>query len=180
MGTGIAANNLSSKADDVVGRQALDYESLELQIIESPGMQAELGRATHQLFLSPKDIDWPRTKAYCQTEPGLIRINLQGREPRGVVSPQAYHALRSEIVQKLRCMEDPSTARTIQATVVVREEAYHGRYLDKMPDIVYMPFDAGYRTLNPVMFISSKIVLGGFGPTGTTGWTGSSWPGASL
>ncbi len=69
-------------------------------------------------------------------------------------------------MQKLRSIQDPTAGRPIQATVVVREEAYHGRHLEKMPDIVYMAFGAGYWTLNPAVFISNKIIVDGMGPSG--------------
>jgi predicted AlkP superfamily phosphohydrolase/phosphomutase len=132
----------------------------------SPNLQAELGRLAKWLFLSRDDIDWSRTKAYCLTGPGLIRINLAGREPEGSVSPEAYAALREEIAGKLRALTDPMTNRPILAQVVVREEAYHGRYLDRMPDIVYMPFEGGYLAANPVMFTSSAVVIDGLVPSG--------------
>lgn len=129
-------------------------------------LQAELGRAANRFFLSLQDIDWSRTKAYCQIGPGLIRINLQGREPRGIVKPEAYRALREELVQRLHALADPTTGRTIRARVVTRDEVYHGKYLDQMPDIVYMAFEAGYLAGNPVAFHSNKIVVSGLGPSG--------------
>jgi predicted AlkP superfamily phosphohydrolase/phosphomutase len=132
----------------------------------SPNLQAELGRLAKWLFLSLDDIDWSRTQAYCLTGPGLIRINLEGREPEGAVKPEAYAPLREEIVGKLQTLADPTTGRPIQATVVVREEAYHGRYLDRMPDIVYMPFEGGYLAANPVMFSASTVVIDGLVPSG--------------
>ena len=42
----------------------------------------------NRLFLSTADIDWSRTKAYCLSEFGMLRLNVQGREPQGVVPPQ--------------------------------------------------------------------------------------------
>jgi predicted AlkP superfamily phosphohydrolase/phosphomutase len=132
----------------------------------SPHLQVELGQLARWLFLSLEDIDWSRTKAYCQTGPGLIRVNLEGREPQGAVKPEAYTTLRAEIVQKLQTLTDPMTGRPIQATVVVREATYHGRYLDRMPDIVYMPFEGGYLAANPVMFNSSKVIIDGLVPSG--------------
>jgi predicted AlkP superfamily phosphohydrolase/phosphomutase len=82
------------------------------------------------------------------------------------VKPEAYTTLRAEIVQKLQTLTDPMTGRPIQATVVVREATYHGRYLDRMPDIVYMPFEGGYLAANPVMFNSSKVIIDGLVPSG--------------
>jgi predicted AlkP superfamily phosphohydrolase/phosphomutase len=132
----------------------------------SPNLQAEIGQLAKWLFLSLDDIDWSRTRAYCLPGPGLIRINLEGREPQGAVRLEAYASLRDEIVHKLQVLDDPTTGRPIQATVVVREEAYHGRYLDRMPDIVYMPFESGYLAANPVTFSSSAVIIEGLVPSG--------------
>ena len=129
-------------------------------------MQADFSRLANRLFLSLEDVDWLKTKAYCQIGPGLIRINLEGREPRGAVMPQDYHAVRQELVERLHALRDPTTGRTIQAQVVAREEAYQGRYLDRMPDIVYMAYEDGYMAGNPVAFISDRVIIGGLGPSG--------------
>jgi predicted AlkP superfamily phosphohydrolase/phosphomutase len=127
---------------------------------------AEFQRVGEKLFLSLEDIDWSRTKAYCQTGPGLIRINLQGREPQGTVAPEAYQSVCEELVRKLRALVDPGTGRTIQAKVVLRDEVYHGSHLDLMPDIVYMAFDDRYLAGNPVTFGSNKIIVDGLFPSG--------------
>ncbi|MFQ5853698.1 MAG: alkaline phosphatase family protein, partial [Candidatus Binatia bacterium] len=52
-------------------------------------------------------IDWSRTKAW--GEGGYysrLFLNVQGREPQGVVPPQEYEALRKELRQKLEAMND--------------------------------------------------------------------------
>jgi len=41
-------------------------------------------------FLSFEDVDWGRTKAYSMgSTAGQIYINLKGREPMGMVQPEA-------------------------------------------------------------------------------------------
>ena len=53
-------------------------------------------------------IDWSRTRAwgeggyYCR-----LCLNVQGREPEGIVDPADYEGLRSELIQKLEALTDP-------------------------------------------------------------------------
>ncbi|PJF39560.1 MAG: phosphodiesterase, partial [Phototrophicales bacterium] len=53
------------------------------------------------------NIDWRRTRAwgeggYC----GRIFLNIEGREPQGIVSHDAYESLRDELMQKLEALGD--------------------------------------------------------------------------
>lgn len=110
------------------------------------------------LFLSLKDIEWSRTKAYCLSGVGMLRINLQGRDPQGAVPREEYNALRDELVAKLKGFVDPTTGQKVNAQVFVKEELYHGRYLEEMPDIIYLPLEDRYLAGNPMAFYSSRIV----------------------
>jgi predicted AlkP superfamily phosphohydrolase/phosphomutase len=82
------------------------------------------------------------------------------------VAPEAYHTLREEIARQLRTLVDPATGHKIQGRVILREEAFHGKFLDRMPDLVYMAFDDGYLAGNPVAFQSNRIIVSGLGPSG--------------
>src|SRR5690606_9382173 len=50
-------------------------------------------------------IDWARTQAY-SLGIGTIWINLQGREPKGIVPPERYDALAEEIREALLAVTD--------------------------------------------------------------------------
>ena len=41
-------------------------------------------------FLSFEDVDWSKTIAYSMGHVGQIYLNLQGREPHGIVTPDQY------------------------------------------------------------------------------------------
>lgn len=82
-------------------------------------------------------IDWPRTKAYSDTLFPNIRINLEGREPRGIVKPgkeyrQVTEALRHELEQ----CRDAVTGRQIVDRIFHREELYKGPFVEKAPDLL--------------------------------------------
>jgi predicted AlkP superfamily phosphohydrolase/phosphomutase len=82
-------------------------------------------------------VDWERTRAYALGAGGNIFINLQGREPAGIVQPGAeYERLRQELVQALAALSDPETGAPIVQRVYRREELYHGPFLDQAPDLV--------------------------------------------
>jgi predicted AlkP superfamily phosphohydrolase/phosphomutase len=93
-----------------------------------------------KLLFSFDDVDWSRTKAYALAGMGAININLRGREPRGSVPPgDEYQAVKEEIAERLRNLRDPNTGEPIAADVYLREEIYHGPYLDRAPDIMFLP-----------------------------------------
>jgi predicted AlkP superfamily phosphohydrolase/phosphomutase len=82
-------------------------------------------------------IDWSRTKAFAgnHTEQGLY-INLQGREPAGIVTPgPEYERLRDELIERLYQVVDPSTGEQVIERVYKKEELYHGPYVDQAADL---------------------------------------------
>jgi predicted AlkP superfamily phosphohydrolase/phosphomutase len=127
--------------------------------------RARLVKVFKRLFLSVYDVDWTMTKAYCRMGPGLIRINLQGREPQGAVPPEAYHALRDELVAKLHALVDPATGQPIEGRAYVREDIYRGKYTERMPDIVYVS-SGEYLVTNPMLFLASRLTINDIGISG--------------
>jgi predicted AlkP superfamily phosphohydrolase/phosphomutase len=81
---------------------------------------------------------WERTKAFVPSSSGrAIRINLKGREPRGVVSPgKEYERLVEEIAGALSSLCDPETGESIVEKVYRKEEVFSGHCSDNAPDIV--------------------------------------------
>jgi predicted AlkP superfamily phosphohydrolase/phosphomutase len=69
-----------------------------------------------------------RTRAYCM-DPGRLYLNLAGREPGGIVPQSEYAAVRDELAGWARGL--PFVKR-----VATREEAFHGPFLDRAPDLV--------------------------------------------
>jgi predicted AlkP superfamily phosphohydrolase/phosphomutase len=123
-------------------------------------------RVMNRLFLSTADIDWPRTQAYCLSEFGMLRLNVQGREPQGAIPPERYEAVRDELVAKLRGLVDPATGRRVGGEIFTKEQAYHGTYLDVMPDIAYLPFASEYLAVNPTTFLTNRVFIDDIGVSG--------------
>ncbi len=94
-----------------------------------------------QIPTTKKTIDWKRTKAFFNSSIGpaaSIQINLQGREPEGIVKKEEYVKLREFIISKLPKVEDPETGRKIVQDAFRREDIYHGPYVSEAPDIVLL------------------------------------------
>lgn len=110
--------------------------------------RARFGYAATKLF---HDIDWARTKAYPQGSWGwgMIRVNLKGREPMGIVEPgQEYSEVVADIADRLKRLTDPRTGEPLHPTVFERDKIYHGDHANLGPDIVffidkYMPVATG-------------------------------------
>jgi predicted AlkP superfamily phosphohydrolase/phosphomutase len=70
------------------------------------------------------DVDWARTRAwgeggyYCR-----LCLNVQGREPQGVVPPEEYESLREQLIVELEALRDP-TGRPIGTRVFRPEQLW--------------------------------------------------------
>ncbi len=119
-----------------------------------------LRRGQKSPLLSLDDVDWPRTKAYSPVGMGGICINVEGREPTGSIKHgRAYQALKEEVAEKLRELKDPVTGERINGQVFLREDIYRGPYLERAPDILFLPNDAGYMAGNMLGFTSNRAII---------------------
>jgi predicted AlkP superfamily phosphohydrolase/phosphomutase len=95
-------------------------------------------------------IDWPHTQAYSEETPYYpsIWINLQGREPRGIVAPHDYEQVCEHIMAQLTAWRNPHSGATMVKRVHRREELYAGPHVDKAPDLtIEWELDNGYSYL---------------------------------
>jgi predicted AlkP superfamily phosphohydrolase/phosphomutase len=84
----------------------------------------------------PEEVDWAHTKAYA-TIFG-ININLEGREPQGIVKNEEYDKICESLREELYKLRDPETGERIIDKVYKRDEIYSGPNLEDAPDIVYL------------------------------------------
>ncbi|MCC6457720.1 MAG: DUF2304 family protein [Caldilineaceae bacterium] len=111
------------------------------------------------LFLSFEDIDWSRTQAYSLGNVGQVYLNVAGREPQGCVQPGAeYEQVREQIIAKLQTLRDPETGELVVESIHRREELYQGDFLEKAPDIVFLPRRLEYFGFGEYEFGSHKII----------------------
>jgi predicted AlkP superfamily phosphohydrolase/phosphomutase len=111
------------------GRQIIP-QRLQLPLAQAfPGL--------HLLALSEyryAGVEWSQTQVFATF--GRIRINLQGRQPEGIVSPKDYHPLRERVRDILLDLTDPTSGRRLVRGVHRREDIYHGPFLEQAPDLM--------------------------------------------
>lgn len=104
-----------------------------------------------------EQVDFPASKAYMRARTELgIRINLEGREPEGVVSQEEYESVRDDLIERLSAVETPGGEPMFE-DVAPREEYYHGPYTEKAADILVVPNEFE-------QFISAHLLGNQFGP----------------
>lgn len=72
-------------------------------------------------------VDWNKTRAY-SLGLGKIFINLEGREPDGIVAPEEYDAVRDAIIADLESYVDEQNGRKIVKEAYKREEVFSGPF----------------------------------------------------
>lgn len=83
-------------------------------------------------------IDWSQTRAYFDETPyfPMLRINLQGRQPQGIVAQENYESVRDELIAMLEDWRHPETGQPLIEKVYRREEIYDGPFVEEAPDII--------------------------------------------
>ncbi|SEQ55187.1 alkaline phosphatase family protein [Natrinema salaciae] len=88
-----------------------------------------------------EQVDFAESAAYVRARTELgVRINLEGRDPTGVVPQDEYEELREELIRTLQAVETPDGEPFFE-TVAPREQYFHGDEIDETVDIVTIPAD---------------------------------------
>jgi predicted AlkP superfamily phosphohydrolase/phosphomutase len=86
-----------------------------------------------------EQVDFESSTAYMRARTELgVRLNVEGREPSGVVPADEYEAVRTDIIETLRDATAPSGMPVFE-TVAPREEYFDGPYTEDAVDIVTIP-----------------------------------------
>lgn len=86
-------------------------------------------------------VDFADSTAYMRTRVELgVRINLEGREPDGVVPREEYDAVREELIEYLSAAETPD-GDPVFDEVGPREEYFEGPMTEEAVDVVTVPAD---------------------------------------
>jgi predicted AlkP superfamily phosphohydrolase/phosphomutase len=89
-------------------------------------------------LLGREKADWSKTRAFQLPSVGnsYIRINVKGREPRGIVEPGAeYESLVGYLERELYALVNPDTGEKAIQEVAFPQRKYSGPLIAQLPDI---------------------------------------------
>jgi predicted AlkP superfamily phosphohydrolase/phosphomutase len=101
--------------------------------------------------LEKVEIDWSRTKAWgAGGYYGRLFLNVQGREPHGIIPQDQVEAVRDELIAKLSAMTDHK-GRPL-GTVVFRPEEVYREVKNIPPDLIVYFGNLAWRSVGSVGF----------------------------
>jgi len=150
----------------------MDEETIFLIVSDHGGTPDQYGRTSIEDVLEgagllayrtdgdgQKVVDWSRTKA-CPLGICNIFINLQGREPEGIVAPQDFERVQKEIIAALYEYKHPETGEHPFAIALTRDDAEMvNLWGDRVGDVVFAlrpEYDAAHGQQMP----SAKLGIG--------------------
>ena len=108
----------------------------------APGLARKAMSAKLAGQLAP--FDWGQTRAFFGFHSDLW-LNLEGREPNGVVKPSDADAVLDDLSGALLDLQDPASGKKVIAAVHRRDEIFSGPHTNLAPDLMLDTWSAGYR-----------------------------------
>ncbi|MFP8956757.1 alkaline phosphatase family protein [Natrialbaceae archaeon A-CW3] len=111
--------------------------------LDTVGLKEPIGRRVPNdvIRAASEQVDFPNSKAYLRSKSELgVRINLEGREPNGIVPEAEYESYRADLIDDLSSVRTPDGQPMFEA-VEPREAVFDGPELELAPDIVTVPAD---------------------------------------
>ena len=94
-------------------------------------------------------IDWSRTRAWgAGGYYGRLFLNVQGREPHGVIPPDEYEAVRDELIARLQALPDHTGAHL--GTRAFKPETIYREASNVPPDLLIYFGDLDWRSVGSV------------------------------
>lgn len=105
-----------------------------------------LDAATRKTRSRELPLDWSRTRAYLAHVGiyGFVYINLKGREPNGIVSPEDFESVRDSLIERFKAAKIPGTSQPLFPKVLKGEEHYARKKELNLPDLIVVPADGYY------------------------------------
>jgi len=93
----------------------------------------------HAAILATLDLDRTRVFARaCEGHFGSLRLNLAGREPRGVVAPEDAERVLARLEERLRALRTPGpNPKPLVVAVHRARELYPGPHAEILPDLLF-------------------------------------------
>lgn len=111
--------------------------------LDRVGLKEPIGRRVpnDMIRAASEQVDFPQSRVYMRSKSELgLRINLEDREPDGLVPQAEYEAVREAVIEELSDVRTPDGEPVFDA-VEPRETYFEGPYLEDAPDVVTVPAD---------------------------------------
>jgi len=100
----------------------------------------------HLVPIEKLEIDWSKTKAWGSGGYyGRLFLNVEGREPQGIIPRSEYEQVRNELAEKLSAISDPQ-GNNIGTVALKPEEVYH-EVRNIAPDLIVYFGDLAWRSV---------------------------------
>ncbi|MBS3766003.1 alkaline phosphatase family protein, partial [Candidatus Bipolaricaulota bacterium] len=121
-----------------------------------------------KVFLSLKDVDWQHTKAYSRGGvTGALRLNIEGRDPKGCVAPEDASTVRQNLMEDLKELRNPYNGEPVIDKVMKNEEIYDGPQAPKGPDVLFLTKGLKTDTGGLTVFKTLDSIIPAFAINGT-------------
>lgn len=127
-------------------------------------------------------IDWDHSRVFCipNANEAYLRLNLRGREPRGIVDPGGEASdLLAELRAELGALINPDNRRAAPDRVVASAECFPGSQLDRLPDIA-VPWNIDAQVLGRISSPRAGLIEGLAGYQTGACYTGNHRPNAFI
>lgn len=140
--------------EQIMDRLGLEKEFLKDSVL-SKLLKTRWPVIKRQVEESWQVIDWKKTRVYGSLGGDsmiLLRLNLKGRESKGVVTPgQEELDLKALLKQKLLALSHPKTGQILVEKVYEADEIYTGPFMKFAPDLVGVFKDYEYIATGKVL-----------------------------
>lgn len=105
-------------------------------------------------------IRWQESKVFCvpNSNEGYFRVNLQGREPQGFVTPGAeYEDILGQLQQELTQLTNPSNGLRAAERVTLTDQVFPGPQRKQLPDAV-ISWDRHARVIDQLQAPRSGLI----------------------
>lgn len=111
-------------------------EEGDLTVLERPASPVSLEKVA---------VDWPRTKSWAWGGYyARLFLNIDGREPQGIIPPEHYEKERDELAQRLKDIRGPQGEKWV--TQVIKPQEYFKETRGEYPDLMVYFDDLYWRS----------------------------------
>jgi predicted AlkP superfamily phosphohydrolase/phosphomutase len=110
------------------------------KIVNIPSVFSKAGLIQYNWNSNEKKyiIDWKNSVTFPYMDPPFVWVNLENRDPHGIVKQKDYEEIRDKIIDTLYKIKDPETnERVIQLALKKEEASEYGLNGDRIGDVIY-------------------------------------------